>query len=117
MYDQSGTPGGRFHFDGALIAGAQETDNDVQIIRPHLCDHVDVSADFREFTFHIREGLKWTDGVNLTADDVLWWQHSAIRLFFPRGREPSRWEMISRNSANSVPGPSASPSLPRSVLA
>ena len=86
MYDQSGTPGGRFHFDGALIAGAQETDNDVQIIRPHLCDHVDVSADFREFTFHIREGLKWTDGVDLTADDVLWWQHEQRNpIIFPEG--------------------------------
>jgi ABC-type transport system substrate-binding protein len=35
LYDQTGTPGGRFHFDAALIAGAQETDNNGQIIRPH----------------------------------------------------------------------------------
>jgi len=87
LYDQTGSPGGRFHFDGALIAGAQETDNSGVIIRPHLCDRVDVSPDFREYTFHIREGLKWSDGVDLTADDVLWWWWHEQRnpVIFPEG--------------------------------
>jgi peptide/nickel transport system substrate-binding protein len=87
MYDQAESSGGRFHLDGALIAGAQETDNDGQIIRPHLCDRVDVNADYSEFTFHIREGLKWSDGVDLTADDVLWWWQNEQRnpVIFPEG--------------------------------
>jgi len=87
LYDQTGSPGGRFHLDGALIAGAQETDNDGEIIRPHLCDRVDVNQDYSEFTFHIREGLRWSDGVDLTADDVLWWwQHEQRNpVIFPEG--------------------------------
>ena len=63
LYDQAESPGGRFHLDGTLIVAAQETDNGGRIIRPHLCDVVTASPDFREFTFHIREGIKWSDGV------------------------------------------------------
>ena len=87
LYDQAEEPGGRFHLDGALIAGAQETDNEGKIIRPHLCDRVDASPDYREFTFHIREGLKWSDGVELTADDVLWWWKYEQRnpIIYPEG--------------------------------
>jgi peptide/nickel transport system substrate-binding protein len=86
-YDHTESPGGRFHLDGALIAGAQETDNDGQIIRPHLCDRVDVSPDYSEFTFHIREGLKWSDGVDVTADDILWWWYNEQRnrAIYPEG--------------------------------
>ena len=73
LYDQAESQGGRFHLDGALIAGPQETDNDGRIIRPHLCDRVEFSRDYREYVFHIREGLKWSDGVDLTAEDVIWW--------------------------------------------
>jgi hypothetical protein len=34
LYGQAGSPGGRFHRDGALIAGARETGNEGQLIRP-----------------------------------------------------------------------------------
>lgn len=73
LYDQTESMGGRFFLDGALVAGPQETDNDGKIIRPHLCDRIDINKDFTEFVFHIREGLKWSDGAELTADDVIWW--------------------------------------------
>jgi len=73
LYDVTSAKGGRFHLDGALIAGPQETNNDGTIIRPHMCDKIDISDDFTEFIFHIREGLKWSDGVELTAEDIIWW--------------------------------------------
>jgi peptide/nickel transport system substrate-binding protein len=73
LYDQSESQGGRFHLDGALVAGPQETNNDGIIIRPHLCDEVTINDDYSEFIFHIREGLKWSDGVELTSDDIIWW--------------------------------------------
>ncbi|MGA9062847.1 MAG: ABC transporter substrate-binding protein [Terracidiphilus sp.] len=87
LYDQAESPGGRFHFDGALIVTPQETDNEGKLIRPHLCDRVESAADFKEFTFHIREGLKWSDGVAVTASDVLWWWWNEARntTIFPQG--------------------------------
>ncbi|MBN8634753.1 MAG: ABC transporter substrate-binding protein, partial [Anaerolineae bacterium] len=38
---------------------------------PNIAESVDVSDDARMFTFHIRPGVKWSDGVPFTADDVL----------------------------------------------
>ncbi len=87
LYDQAESPGGRFHLDGTLIVAAQETDTAGRTIRPHLCDVVDTTPDFRGFTFHIREGLKWSDGVDLTAEDILWWWWNEARntTIFPEG--------------------------------
>jgi len=87
LYDQAPSPGGRFHLDGALIASAQETDNGGEIIRPYLCDRVDFNQDYSQFSFHIRDGLKWSDGVDVTADDVLWWwkYEQCNRTILPAG--------------------------------
>lgn len=38
---------------------------------PNIAESVDVSEDATTYTFHLREGLKWSDGVPFTADDVL----------------------------------------------
>lgn len=38
---------------------------------PNIAESVEVSDDAREYIFHIREGVKWSDGVPFTADDVL----------------------------------------------
>jgi peptide/nickel transport system substrate-binding protein len=40
----------------------------------HLCRlarSFEVSADKRDYIFHLRKGLQWSDGVPLTADDVI----------------------------------------------
>jgi len=38
---------------------------------PNIAESVDVSADAKVYTFHLRKGLKWSDGVPFTSDDVL----------------------------------------------
>lgn len=42
-------------------------------IEPNWVDEFIVSPDSREFKFHIREGLKWSDGVAVTTEDVKFW--------------------------------------------
>jgi peptide/nickel transport system substrate-binding protein len=39
---------------------------------PYLATSWNVSGDHRTWTFHIRAGLKWSDGQPLTASDVAW---------------------------------------------
>ncbi|MBN2001052.1 hypothetical protein JW935_26135 [candidate division KSB1 bacterium] len=87
LYDQSDSQGGRFHLDGALVSGPQETNNEGNIIRPHLCDKVTINDTYTEFIFFIRDGLKWSDGVELTADDILWWwEHEQNnKVLYPEG--------------------------------
>jgi peptide/nickel transport system substrate-binding protein len=38
---------------------------------PNVARQVDVSPDSKVFTFHLRKGMKWSDGKPFTADDVL----------------------------------------------
>ena len=73
LYDQAENQGGRFALDGTLIVCPQETNNEGTIIRPHVCEKVEFNKNYTEFTFYLREGIKWSDGVEMTADDVIWW--------------------------------------------
>jgi peptide/nickel transport system substrate-binding protein len=40
-------------------------------LEPDLAKSWDVSADNLTITFHLRHGIKWSDGMDLTADDVI----------------------------------------------
>ncbi|MGD9712072.1 MAG: ABC transporter substrate-binding protein, partial [Thermomicrobiales bacterium] len=51
---------------GALVAMTHEIPPQLD-----LAESVDISEDAREFTFHLREGLMFNDGVPLTSADVL----------------------------------------------
>lgn len=73
FYADTQRQGGHFFFDGSLSTSPQETDNDGNKIIPHACEKVERSEDLSEFTFYLREDLKWSDGVECTADDILWW--------------------------------------------
>ncbi|OJY37936.1 MAG: peptide ABC transporter [Rhizobiales bacterium 65-9] len=40
-------------------------------VLPNVADKWDVNADATEFTFHLRKGMKWSDGKPFTADDIV----------------------------------------------
>ena len=42
-------------------------------IVPNLAQSYEVNEEATEFVFHLREGLRWSDGVPFTADDILFW--------------------------------------------
>ena len=42
-------------------------------IEPNIAESVDVNENATEYTVHLREGIKWSDGEPLTTDDVMWW--------------------------------------------
>ncbi len=39
----------------------------------NVAESVDVNEDGSEYTFHLRQGHKWSDGEPYTADDVMFW--------------------------------------------
>ena len=42
---------------------------------PNVIKDYEVNDDYTEWTFHLREGMKWSDGVDFTADDITFWYY------------------------------------------
>lgn len=43
---------------------------------PHVAREYEVRDGGREFVFHLRRGMRWSDGHPFTADDIMfWWNH------------------------------------------
>ena len=47
-------------------------------IVPHVAKSYEVRDGHREFVFHLRKGMRWSDGHPFSADDILyWWEFEA----------------------------------------
>lgn len=44
---------------------------DFNTVQPNLAERWEVNADASEYTFHLRRGMRWSDGTPFTADDIL----------------------------------------------
>lgn len=78
--------------DGARIAAKLYNnlvtfDNDLQVV-PDLAESWSVSTDRRTYTFVLRRGVRFHNGRELTADDVL---YSFERVLRPATRSPRPW--------------------------
>jgi len=57
---------------------------------PGIAKSWDISDDAKSYTFHLREGMKWSDGHPFTADDIIFW-----------------WERVENNPKVMTGGPRA----------
>ena len=49
---------------------------DGKTIMPNVAESFEVNENGKEYVFHLRKGLKWSDGVPFTAEDVVFnWDH------------------------------------------
>jgi peptide/nickel transport system substrate-binding protein len=55
---------------GLIFNGLVKYDENLNIVGD-LAESWDISEDGLQITFHLRKGVKWTDGVEFTADDVM----------------------------------------------
>jgi len=42
-------------------------------LRPDIAESWELSPDGKQYTFHLREGMKWSDGSPFTSRDLQWW--------------------------------------------
>lgn len=70
---------------------------------PNVAKSWDVSADGSTFTFHLRKGMKWSDGATFDADSIMWWYDHvlmnkeltpAVPSWLTVGGEPVKVEKI-----------------------
>ena len=57
-------------------------------LKPILAESWETSADGKVWTLHLRQGVKWHDGTEFTADDVLFW---AQAIQDPNNLEAQEW--------------------------
>ncbi|MGA2071662.1 MAG: ABC transporter substrate-binding protein, partial [Sedimentisphaerales bacterium] len=53
-------------------------DYDTMRLKPHLAERCEVSDDGLEITFHLRDGIYFSDGVPITADDIIFTYQTII---------------------------------------
>jgi peptide/nickel transport system substrate-binding protein len=58
-------------YTNMMLRGLVDTNPITGAIEPELAKSWDISEDNLVITFHLREGLKWSDGEPFTADDVV----------------------------------------------
>ena len=58
-------------YTGLMLEGMVSTNPVTVALEPELAKSWDVSDDGLTITFHLRQGLKWSDGEPFTADDVI----------------------------------------------
>lgn len=70
-------------------------------IVPHIAKSWEHNEDRSEWTFHLRKGMKWSDGHPFTADDIVYWWEWDQRYFgspphiaFTAGGQPMEIEKI-----------------------
>lgn len=56
---------------GLLHRGLVLSDSSFESTTPDLAKSLEISEDGLTYTIHLKEGIKWSDGVDLTMDDVL----------------------------------------------
>ncbi len=70
-----------------LFEGLYRLNEDSETV-PGLAESVEISDDGKIYTFHLRDGIKWSDGTAITADDFLFaWK----RLVDPKTMGPNAY--------------------------
>ena len=60
-------------------------------VTPGLVESWEYSEDYKTLTLHFREGVRWSDGVRFTVDDVLFWYEDMVMNKEATPATPSFW--------------------------
>ncbi|MDD4858771.1 MAG: ABC transporter substrate-binding protein [Dehalococcoidales bacterium] len=67
-----------FSYVGHTLDSLATYDNDWEVVLRHLAKPVEISADGLTYTMTIRDDLKWSDGVKVTAEDYVYTLHNLM---------------------------------------
>jgi ABC-type transport system substrate-binding protein len=50
----------------------------IEELEPNLAESIDIEDDGATYVFHLREGIKWSDGEEFNADDIMFWYNDFL---------------------------------------
>jgi len=76
-------------------------------MQPRIAQSWEVNADGSEWTFHLRKGMKWSDGAPFTSGDIMWWWNNdrMNRDIVPSGNPGSNWVSGPKNTPATLTAP------------
>jgi len=77
----------------AAYEGLLRWDSTWSRVIPNLAQSYEVNEDASEFTFHLREGLRWSDGVPFTVDDIMFWYEDMVDVEDLHSSVKSWWKV------------------------
>ncbi len=98
-----GNPDPSFIYTAIGYDGLVRWDRTWSAVAPNLAESWQLAKDGREYTFHLKEGVRWSDGKPCTADDIVFAYDDVLRnteLFpaFPEwlmaGGRPARMDKV-----------------------
>jgi peptide/nickel transport system substrate-binding protein len=70
---------GAFYLQSCIYDGLVMSSPDWNTVEPGLAESHDISEDGLVYTFNLRQGVKWHDGEDFTADDVVFTYHTMLK--------------------------------------
>lgn len=64
----------------AMFRALFKANADLQSVKPDLASGYKFSKDGKTLTVTLKSGIKWSDGKNVTVDDVIWSMNSLLRV-------------------------------------
>lgn len=68
-----GPSSGQVDTEGLRFQSLLTIEKDLKTFKPNLIQSYEINEDSTRFTIHLREGMKWSNGDDLTADDWMFW--------------------------------------------
>ena len=68
-----GPSSGQVDTEGLRFQSLLTIEKDLKTFKPNLIQSYEINEDSTRFTIHLREGMKWSNGDDLTTDDWMFW--------------------------------------------
>lgn len=69
---------GQIDTEGLRYQSLLKIEKDLQTFTPNIIKAYEISEDYKTYTIHLREGMKWSNGDDFTTEDWMFWYEDIL---------------------------------------